>query len=137
MMAETMYAWSRILYGAKKDDQGNVIGQKAFQVGDEVSQSKLGADDVEWKSLVDGGVVRSVPLPDDLKDPSLSPRQIMQNKLTAAQQGFDTTGPTSDLIKRFDDEGEVQTQEVKKSAATEQEQPAAATPTPGNVPSNT
>lgn len=133
-MADTMYAWSRILYGAEKDDKGNVTGQKAFEVGDEVSQGDLKADDAEWKSLIDGGVLRSYPMPDDLKDPALSPRQIMQNKLTEAQQGFDATGPTDDLVRRFDDEGNVKTEEIK--ATPERPSELATTTESGNAPSN-
>jgi hypothetical protein len=111
MMADTMYAWSRILYGAERDDEGNLLGPKAIEVGDSVSQSDIDVSDEEWQSLVDQEVVRSYPLADDLKDVALSPRQIMQNKLTDAQQGYDVTGPTADLVRRFDDEGEVLSEE--------------------------
>jgi len=106
-MADTMYAWSRIVYGAEKDDDGNIIGPKAIEVGDPVSQSDLGISDEEWQSLVDGEVVREYELPEELRDPALSPRQIMQNKLIEAQEGFDRSGPTADLLRRFDDEGKV------------------------------
>ncbi|HEY1249167.1 MAG TPA: hypothetical protein VGE97_09280 [Nitrososphaera sp.] len=106
-MANTMYAWSRILYGVEKDDEGNVLGPKAIEIGDSVSQSDLDMSDEDWQNLVDQQVVRDVEMPDYLKDPFRSPRQIMQDRLTEAQEGFDRSGPTADLLRRFDDEGEV------------------------------
>ena len=115
-MADTMYAWSRILYGAEKDDEGNITGPKALEIGDEVSQDTLGISDEEWQSLIDGGVVQTYALPDDLKSPFRSPRQLMQDKLIAAQQGFDESGPTADLLRRFDDEGAVLSEEDQAKA---------------------
>lgn len=106
-----MYAWSRIIYGAEKDDEGNYLGPKAVEVGDDVDQSTLGVSDEEWQLLQDQGVVRDQQLPEDLRDPFRSPRQLMQDKLTAAQQGFDQSGLTDDLLRRFDDEGNVITEE--------------------------
>jgi hypothetical protein len=118
-MAETMYAWSRILYGAETDDNGNVLGPKAFEVNDSVSQDDTGADDEQWESWVNDGVVREVKMPEGLQDPTASPRQLMQLKLIDAQEGFNMSGPTEDLLRRFDDEGELvpeETEEIKAPA---------------------
>ena len=117
-MADSTYAWSRIVYGAEKDDDGNVIGSKSVAPGDSVSQSDLDVSDEEWQSLVDQEVVREYPFPESLQDPYLSPRQIMQEKLIAASEGFDRTGPTAELLKRFDDEGELKPDEEVEVATT-------------------
>jgi hypothetical protein len=114
-----MYAWSRILYGAETDDNGNVLGPKAFEVNDSVSQDDTGADDEQWESWVNDGVVREVKMPEGLQDPTASPRQLMQLKLIDAQEGFNMSGPTEDLLRRFDDEGELvpeETEEIKAPA---------------------
>lgn len=137
-MADSTYAWSRIVYGAEKDDDGNVIGQKSIAPGDPVSQGDLDVSDEEWQLLQDQEVVREYPLPESLQDTYLSPRQIMQEKLIAANEGFDRTGPTAELLKRFDDEGELKPAEEIEVATTPG--PTGSTPSqppPSNVPSDT
>jgi len=135
-MADSTYAWSRIIYGVEKDDDGNVIGQKSIAPGDPVSQGDLGVEDDEWQLLQDQEVVREYPLPESLQDPFLSPRQIMQDKLIDAQEGFDRTGPTADLLKRFDDEGELLPAEEIEIATQAPSTPEPTQPPPSNAPSN-
>ena len=126
-MADQMYAWSRILYGAERNDQGEITGVKAFEIGDPVSASDLGvSDEVFQAEMVDTGVVQTEPLPDDLKDPFRSPRQLMQDKLVAVQQGFDASGPTADLLVRFDNEGNVKSEEELAQAIDQQSEDAKA-----------
>lgn len=122
-----MYAWSRIVYDAERDDKGNIVSQKAVEPGDEVDQGTLGISDEEWQQLVDEEVVREYELPEDLRDPFRSPRQLMQDKLIEAQQGFDISGPTADLLRRFDDEGNIKdeeqvAEEIDRSIQTKQEE---------------
>jgi hypothetical protein len=128
LLGGMMYAWSNIVYGAEQDAEGNYLGQKVVAAGDEVDQGTLAVSDEEWQMLQDQEVVREYELPEDLRDTFRSPRQIMQDKLIAAQQGFDTTGPTADLVKRFDDEGNVLTEEQMVEVATQKE-PSTTTPT--------
>jgi hypothetical protein len=115
----TMYAWSRIVYGAERDDDGNILGPLAVEVNEAVDQEAVGADDDQWQVWVDDGVIRETRMPDALQDANASPRQLMQNMLTEAQEGFNMSGPTEDLLRRFDDEGAiVPTEETQEIAFT-------------------
>lgn len=63
-MADTMYAWTPILYGVNKDDDGNITGRKQVNPGDSVTASKLGIDDENFNALVEAGSVRPYKMPE-------------------------------------------------------------------------
>src|SRR5688572_5330574 len=74
--SEKHYAWTDFFTGGdvevRKSANGTerrlVSNRTHIMVGDEVSQEQLGVDDEGWQSLLDGGSVRTAPVPDEVDD---------------------------------------------------------------------
>lgn len=66
-MADTYYAWSPIQYDVTRDSNNYVTGRKEIALGAKVTKADIGADDREWASLIESGVIRTTPFPDDLQ----------------------------------------------------------------------
>lgn len=64
-MADTMYAWSPILYGAEVDPDTGVMGKaERIEMGETVSASDLDIEDADFDALVESGAVRPYAPPE-------------------------------------------------------------------------
>lgn len=85
-MADDLYAWSRIEFGATVDKETGVrTDLKVVNAGDKVTKAKLGVSDEEWDSLIEGRVVRDIPFPEGVTS-SVSPRRAILNQLDAQSE---------------------------------------------------
>jgi hypothetical protein len=63
-MADTMYAFSTIRYGAEVDEaSGAITSYKEIPVGETVDKGTLGLNDDQWDQLVDSGAIRPYEYP--------------------------------------------------------------------------
>lgn len=85
MPEATMYAWSPIRHGAKKDKDGNIVGAEEVKMGDSVSQSKLGVDDDNWNALVEAGSVRPYKYPDNVKSDESAVQSLQRQAREASE----------------------------------------------------
>lgn len=89
----TTYAYSRILYDAEVDKPANqaagqvgtITKQIAIEVGEKVTQAKVGVSDEIWESWYRDQVIGDEPLPKDLgADESLNQYRLRKANAEAA-----------------------------------------------------
>jgi hypothetical protein len=96
-MAETKswWLWSNYQNSGETDtvrtpnggERNVVLSRNVLPAGTKVTKSQLEVDDAGWDALVEGGVVRNYPFPDDIPAGSTdSPVVHLQKKLAAAAQ---------------------------------------------------
>jgi hypothetical protein len=102
-MADTMYAWSRILYGVELSDDANKskLRDLAVEPGEEVTAEKLNVTDEQFQELVDGGAVRNYPFPKDLQDPLTSPNTLIAQGLADSETVAATVGVSPELVDAY------------------------------------
>jgi hypothetical protein len=100
-MADTYYAWSRILYGVEKNDDGSKKNDLAANPGDEVSASSLDISDEQFKELVASGAVRDYPFPPELQDPLTSPNTLIAQGLADSETVASTYGVSPELVDAY------------------------------------
>ena len=89
MAAKTYYVWSAIYNGGdtreikRPDGRVAVVVEKRniVPVGEKVTQAQLKMTDEEWQHLIDGGSVRSYPLPEEANE-YMSPAQAAINRIS-------------------------------------------------------
>lgn len=84
-MADTYYAWTRILHGAERDDQQNITKQLFLNPGDTVTRDQIGDDEASWREKVEGGAVRTMPYPDMPPEFQGSPIEFLRQKASEAE----------------------------------------------------
>lgn len=88
------YAWTRIWAGGEVErietsgggSRNIVKSRNSAEPGDEVSQSDLKVSDEEWQALLDGGAVRSYPMPEGA-DATTSPQQAFLRQIVDPSTG--------------------------------------------------
>lgn len=84
--ATKFYTWSTIYNGGETKtikDRKIIVKRNVIEPGEEVSQTKLKLNDVEWKALVDGGSVRPYKYPDMPDSYGGSPMEFVMSQLRA------------------------------------------------------
>lgn len=87
-MARNWYAWSDLYNGGKtkivKTSNGSertVVAERyIIERGEKVTKSKLDVSDEDWDRLVEGGSIRSYPVPDNASA-SVSPARAVMQRL--------------------------------------------------------
>ncbi len=98
---DTYYAWSRILYGEEKNDDGSKKNDLYASPGDEVSASSLNISDEQFEELVAGGAVRKYPFPPELQDPLTSPNTLIAQGLADSETVASTYGVSPELVDAY------------------------------------
>lgn len=89
MAAKTHYAWSDLYSGGdtrelkRPDGRTAVVVEKRNVIprGEKVTQAQLKCSDEEWEALIDGGSIRSYPLPEEASE-YLSPSAAAVQRIT-------------------------------------------------------
>jgi len=89
MAAKTYYVWSALYNGGDTKELKRPDGRVAtvvekrniIAVGEKVTQASLKIDDDAWQALIDGGSVRSYPLPEEANE-LVSPAQAAVQRIT-------------------------------------------------------
>ena len=128
-MAETYYLWSRYQNGGETDEvrtpnggtRNVIVSRNVLPAGEKVTQDKLGLDDANWEALIEGGVVRTYPFPDDIPAGSTdSPIVHLQRKINEAATSEEerlvgmVTGVTSNDAQLVEEAAAAQKEEAKK-----------------------
>lgn len=100
-MADTYYAWSRILYDIERNDDNSKKSDVYANPGDEVSASSLGISDEQFQELIDGGAVRNYPFPPELQDPLTSPNTLIAQGLADSETVASTYGVSPELVDAY------------------------------------
>ncbi len=78
------FAWSTIYNGGEskegRDGRKLIMKRNIIEPGTEVTKSKLGLSDEEWDTMIDGGSIRTYPLPE--MDEGESPANAVMRRLT-------------------------------------------------------
>lgn len=86
------YAWSDIHNGGEvKEIKGRniVVNRNMVSRGEEVTKAKMKVSDEDWDALIDGGSVRSYPVPKDIPE-NESPASFVVRKMLAGKQEVDS-----------------------------------------------
>lgn len=100
-MADTYYAWSRILYDIERNDDNTKKSDVYASPGDEVSASSLKLSDEQFQELIDGGAVRNYPFPPELQDPLTSPNTLIAQGLAQSETVAATFGVSPELVDAY------------------------------------
>lgn len=100
-MADKMYAFSTIRYGAEKDESGYITGYKEIGIGEPVSQSDIEATDDGWAQLVESGAVRPYEYPDvgDDESPADYYKRVAREATEAAAAGEPISDELQNALK--------------------------------------
>lgn len=91
-MADTMYAWSDIQYGAETAADGTVTKVLSVKAGDSVTKSKLGVSDEDWNELIAAGSVRPYKYPDMPDTFGGSPVDFLRQQASAVADAVQGSG---------------------------------------------
>ena len=107
-MAESLYAWTEIRYGA--DENGR---PKSVAYGETVTKAKLNISDEEFRALMEAGSVRSTKPPELPETWGGSPIEYLREQAAQAELASNLSssyfGPPEEELLRAQMEGNVET----------------------------